>query len=53
MTGEEFDAFFARGQRWLATHGKFEHERAESAGHVDITRKYVRQQVRARFVVMT
>jgi hypothetical protein len=53
MTGEEFDAFFARGQRWLATHGKFEHEGAESAGHVDITRKYVRQQVRARFVVMS
>jgi hypothetical protein len=53
MTPENFDAFFARGQRWLATHGKFEHERAESAGHVDITRTYVRQQVRARFVVMS
>ena len=53
MTPDEFDTLFARGQRWLATHGKFEHERAESAAHVDITRTYVRQQVRARFVVMT
>lgn len=49
----DFDAFFERGQRWLATHGKFEHEAAEGAGHVDITRTYVRQQVRSRFVVMT
>jgi hypothetical protein len=53
MTPDDFDRFFARGQRWLGTHGKFEHERAESAGHVDITRTYVRQQVRARFVVMS
>ncbi|HEY7120586.1 MAG TPA: DUF6065 family protein [Tepidisphaeraceae bacterium] len=53
MSPEQFDAFFARGQRWLATHGKFEHEAAEGAGHADITRTYVRQQVRAKFVVMT
>lgn len=53
MTSEAFDAFFARGQRWLATHGKFEHEQADAPGHVDITRTYVRQQVRSKFVVMT
>ena len=47
MSPAEFDAFFARGQQWLATHGKFEHE-----GTVDITRTYVKQQVRSRFVVM-
>ena len=47
MMPTEFDAFFARGQQWLATHGKFEHE-----GTVDITRTYVKQQVRSRFVVM-
>ena len=48
MTPGEFDDFFARGQQWLATHGKFEHE-----GVADITRTYVRQQVRSRFIVMT
>ncbi|HSI34787.1 MAG TPA: DUF6065 family protein [Tepidisphaeraceae bacterium] len=51
MTPGEFDAFFERGQKWLATHGKFEHEAADSAAHVDITRTYVRQVVRSRFVV--
>ncbi|HRK30688.1 MAG TPA: DUF6065 family protein [Tepidisphaeraceae bacterium] len=51
MTPEEFDAFFARGQKWLATHGKFEHESAEK-GVADITRTYVRQQVKSKFVVM-
>ena len=51
MSPEAFDAFFARGQQWLATHGKFEHERA-GEGVVDITRTYVRQQVRSRFVVI-
>lgn len=48
MTPGEFDAFFARGQQWLATHGQFEHE-----GTVDITRTYVRQQVKSKFVVLT
>ncbi|HEY2586575.1 MAG TPA: hypothetical protein VGI81_12495 [Tepidisphaeraceae bacterium] len=48
MTPGEFDAFFARGQQWLATHGQFEHE-----GTVDITRTYVRQQVKSKFVVIT
>ena len=53
MSPETFDAFFARSQKWLATHGKFEHEQADAAGHVDITRTYVRQQVKSKFVVMT
>jgi len=47
MTPEQFDAFFARGQQWLATHGKVQHE-----GTVDITRTYVRQQLKSRFVVL-
>jgi hypothetical protein len=47
MAPAAFDDFFARGQQWLATHGKFEHE-----GTVDITRTYVRQQVRSKFVVL-
>ncbi len=50
MTPGEFDAFFQRGQKWLATHGKFEHEVA-GTGVADITRTYVKQQVRSRFIV--
>jgi hypothetical protein len=46
MSPGEFDDFFARGQQWLATHGKFEHE-----GTLDITRTYVKQQVRSKFIV--
>jgi hypothetical protein len=53
MSPDAFDAFFENSQQWLATHGKFEHEAAEDAGHVDITRTYVRQQMKAKFVVMT
>jgi hypothetical protein len=53
MSPENFDTFFARGQKWLSTHGKFEHESADSPAHVDITRTYVRQQVKSKFVVMT
>jgi hypothetical protein len=60
MSPQSFDDFFDRGQRWLATHGKFEHEAADgeqgsdrSAGVADITRTYVKQQVRSKFVVMT
>jgi hypothetical protein len=63
MSPQSFDEFFARGQKWLATHGKFEHEPAGSAragepvaapsGVADITRTYVKQQVQSRFVVMT
>jgi hypothetical protein len=58
MSPQAFDDFFERGQRWLATHGKFEHEAAGAAeeparGVADITRTYVKQQVRSKFVVMT
>jgi hypothetical protein len=48
MSPEQFDAFFERGQQWLATHGRFEHEGAVA----DITRTYVKQQVRSQFVVL-
>lgn len=51
MSAENFDAFFARGQQWLATHGKFEHEKGKE-GVADITRTYVRQQIKSKFVVM-
>lgn len=47
MTTEEFDHFFTRSQQWLATHGRL-HEQ----GAVDITRTYVRQQARSKFIVM-
>jgi len=47
MSPATFDEFFARGQQWLATHGTVQHE-----GTVDITRTYVRQQVRSKFVVL-
>ena len=53
MSPAQFDDFFEKSQKWLTTHGKFEHEAAEDPAHVDITRTYVRQQVRSRFVVMT
>ena len=46
MSPATFDEFFERGQKWLATHGKFEHE-----GRLDITRTYVKQQMKSRFVV--
>jgi hypothetical protein len=46
MSPAQFDDFFERGQQWLATHGKFEHE-----GSVDITRTYVRQQIKSKFIV--
>jgi hypothetical protein len=51
MSPTAFDEFFARGQKWLATHGKFEHE--GQGGTMDITRTYVRQQARSKFIVMT
>jgi hypothetical protein len=51
MSPESFSHFFDRGQQWLATHGKFEHE-AAAEGTVDITHTYVRQQVKSRFVVL-
>ncbi len=55
MTPAAFDDFFARGQQWLTTHGNFEHENASdqaSSGAVDITRTYVKQQARSKFIVM-
>ncbi|HET6249116.1 MAG TPA: DUF6065 family protein [Tepidisphaeraceae bacterium] len=51
MSPGQFDDFFARGQQWLATHGRAEHEPA-GAAPLDITRTYVRQQVRSKFIVM-
>jgi hypothetical protein len=50
MTPDGFDTFFSRSQRWLATHGKT-CPHAE-AGQVDLTRTYVKQQARSRFVVL-
>jgi hypothetical protein len=50
MSAPAFDEFFARGQKWLATHGHVEHEEKQS-GALDITRTYVRQQARSRFIV--
>jgi hypothetical protein len=50
MSPIAFDEFFARGQHWLATHGRVEHE--APAGTVDITRTYGKQQLKSRFVVM-
>jgi hypothetical protein len=58
MSPQSFDDFFDRGQRWLATHGKFEHESATDdlmttrTRVADITATYVKQQVRSKFVVM-
>jgi hypothetical protein len=58
MSQASFSDFFDRGQRWLATHGKFEHEAAAGArdesakGVADITRTYVKQQMRSKFVVL-
>jgi hypothetical protein len=49
MSNAEFDDFFQRGQEWLATHGRVEHE--ASKGLVNITRTYVKQQLRSRFIV--
>jgi hypothetical protein len=52
MSPDAFDEFFARGQKWLATHGRVEHEPAAGAGVVDITRTYVKQQIKSKFVVL-
>jgi hypothetical protein len=46
MSQTSFDDFFTRGQRWLATHG-----RAQGEGTMDITKTYVRQQIRPKFVL--
>jgi hypothetical protein len=52
MSAEEFDVFYGRGQKWLATHGRAQHGEAQHGGTVDITRRYGRQQIKSRFVVM-
>lgn len=46
----EFDDFFERGQRWLATHGRIEHEQVSDV--LNITQTYSRQQAKSRFVVL-
>lgn len=46
MTAEAFDAFFRRGQDWLARHGK-----GPPSGMMDITGSYGRQRLKSRFVV--
>ena len=50
MSVAEFDRFFSRGQKWLAAHGR-PHDSAGN-GTVDITRTYVKQQARSRFIVI-
>jgi hypothetical protein len=53
MSPRSFDEFFERGQQWLAAHGNFEHEEAVGDKRVaDITRTYVKQQMRSKFVVV-
>lgn len=51
MGAEAFNEFFDRGQAWLKKHGKFEHEAAPK-GVADITKTYVKQQMKSRFVVI-
>jgi hypothetical protein len=52
MTQTGFDEFFARGQDWLAEHGQPAQGKAKGEGTVDIRRRYVRQQIKSKFVVM-
>lgn len=51
MSPRAFDAFFERGQRWLAAHGRFGHEAADAPGVADITGVYGRRQRPSRFYV--
>ena len=51
MNDDEFGDFFERGQAWIEKHGR-SHESADSAATRDITRTYVKQQMRSNFVVM-
>ncbi len=50
MSPTEFDGFFERSQRWLNAHGR-PHESA-GKGERDITRTYVKQQARSKFIVL-
>ncbi|HMO26865.1 MAG TPA: DUF6065 family protein [Tepidisphaeraceae bacterium] len=57
MSPEQFDAFFEKGQQWLRVHGRPPHGESEAGdapadGTLDITRTYVRQQARSRFLVL-
>lgn len=61
MTPGEFDDFFARSQRWLLEHGRPRPAAATPPGSpagdphqgtLDITRTYVRQQIKSKFVVL-
>lgn len=47
MSPDAFNDFFERGQKWLSSHGQLMKE-----GVVDITRTYVKQQMKSRFVVL-
>lgn len=60
MNVEEFDRFFERGQRWLRAYGRPHEASATTGGEaddrgngttLDITRTYVKQQARSRFIV--
>lgn len=51
MQERQFDSYFAHSQQWLAAHGRTEHDEA-AAGVRDITRTYVKQQIRSKFIVM-
>jgi hypothetical protein len=46
MSQSDFGDFFERGQKWLTIHGK-----PASEGQMDITRTYVRQKIKPKFVV--
>jgi len=46
MSHSGFDDFFTAGQQWLTKHGKPTQE-----GIMDLKRSYVKQQIRAKFVV--
>jgi hypothetical protein len=46
MSGSQFNDFFERGQQWLSKHG-----RIVDTSTVDITRTYVKQQIKSKFVV--
>lgn len=48
MTPEQFDQYFAKSQQWIASHGRV----PDKEGQVDLTRTYVRQQMKAKFVTM-
>ena len=48
MTLAEFEGFFQRGQDWIQTHGRGDHE----DGTRDITRTYVKQQLLSKFSVV-